>query len=213
MESALCAGLSVTSLSATDVSSYGGDLAGMGLWSVSTFSNAVRLEYWVDGTLRAYDERPGNSGTWYHSNNGMGCGNHTFEVRAYPMVIDSNNNKTVCTSGLRTATRSVPQSCPSAAVSCQRSSSNWITCTGGGSGGAGSPTPSWRQYGTASDGTWVDTGWSSGGEWSANFFCVETYVFSPADIFSIEFSVIDMSGMASLPSSSQSFVCEPGVWF
>lgn len=30
----------------------------------SEFSNAVRLDYYVDGVLRSSDERPGSSGSW-----------------------------------------------------------------------------------------------------------------------------------------------------
>ncbi len=95
-QGALCSGLSVTQLAISDVSSYEGVLGAVGTWGVSLFANAVRLEYYVDGVLRSYDERPGTSDTWYHSSNGLSCGTHTFKVRAYPMVIDSNGNRTTC---------------------------------------------------------------------------------------------------------------------
>jgi hypothetical protein len=62
-EQALCSGLSVTQLALTEASSYGGELSAVGTWAVSLLSNATRLEYRVNGTLRAVDERPGNSGT------------------------------------------------------------------------------------------------------------------------------------------------------
>ncbi len=95
-ESALCSGASVSSLTLDGVSSYLGEAAGSGGWGVSTSSNAVRLEYYVDGVQRSYEERPGTSGAWYFSKNGIACGSHTFEVRAFPMVIDSAGNRTTC---------------------------------------------------------------------------------------------------------------------
>ena len=48
-EAAICSGLSVSSLGIiTGASSYGG-------------INAIRLEYYVDGVPRGYDQRPGDS--------------------------------------------------------------------------------------------------------------------------------------------------------
>ncbi|SEN07977.1 hypothetical protein SAMN05444354_13030 [Stigmatella aurantiaca] len=102
-ESELCSAVSVTSLTLTGASTYMGELAGNGTWAVSTFSNAVRLEYYLDGALFAYEERPGHSGLFYFSRNGVSCDVwHSLQVKAFPMIIDSNGNRTTCVSGSRT---------------------------------------------------------------------------------------------------------------
>ncbi|WP_148273289.1 hypothetical protein [Stigmatella aurantiaca] len=95
-ESAVCAGLTVSGLSIADASMYVTDMSAVGSWSVSQFSNAVRLEYYIDNIRYAFDERPGVAGTWYFSTTGIACGSHYFQVRAWPMVIDSNGNRTTC---------------------------------------------------------------------------------------------------------------------
>lgn len=96
LESPLCAGLTVSSLSIWDAAQYEGDVSAVGSWAVSQFSNAVRLDYYIDGIRYAYDERPGNAGSWYFSTTGIPCGSHYFQVSAWPMVIDSNGNRTTC---------------------------------------------------------------------------------------------------------------------
>ncbi|HSP78706.1 MAG TPA: hypothetical protein VLQ93_09270 [Myxococcaceae bacterium] len=111
-ESALCSGLSVTSLVISDASTYQGTMAAVGTWAVSQFANAVRLDYYVDGVLYSSDERPGNSGTWYFSANGVACGTRTLMVKAYPMVIDSNDNRTTCWTAPNTVSQSVTEPCP-----------------------------------------------------------------------------------------------------
>jgi hypothetical protein len=110
-ESALCAYTSVTTLGITGVSSYAGELAGNGPWAVSTYANAVRLEYYVDGSLSTLEERTGTSGTWYFSAAGLSCGTHTFEVKAWPMIIDSNGNRTTCWGSPRSISQSVVEDC------------------------------------------------------------------------------------------------------
>ncbi|HYO56084.1 hypothetical protein [Archangium sp.] len=95
-EAALCSGQYVEALSISGISSYEGEAAGSGGWDVSAFANAARLEYYIDGVLRSFEERSGNSGTWYFSRSGISCGTHNFEVRAYPMVIDSAGNRSTC---------------------------------------------------------------------------------------------------------------------
>ena len=211
-QEALCSGLSVTNLAISDASSYGGELGAVGTWGVSLFANAVRLEYYVDGTLRSYDERPGTSGTWYHSSNGLGCGSHTLKVRAYPMVIDSNNNKTTCLDSVTTATTSFTQACPSASLSCSRSG-DYIVCNGSGSGGSGSPYSSYWQFHAWNDsGSEYTSSWSTG-TGSRSFYCPSTTVFFPADWLDISFKVQDSSGMQSPVATEFSFLCEAGTYF
>jgi hypothetical protein len=110
-ESALCSGPSVSTLNIAGASSYASELASSGSWAVSTSANAARLEYYVDGFLSSTDERTGTSGTWYFSQGGVACGSHTFEVRAYPMVIDSSGNRTTCYSSPRTVSQTVVEDC------------------------------------------------------------------------------------------------------
>ncbi len=208
-QEALCSGLSVTSLAISDASSYGGELGAVGTWGVSLFANAVRLEYYVDGVLRSYDERPGTSGTWYHSSNGLGCGSHTLEVRGYPMVIDSNGNETTCLDSVTTATTSFTQDCPTASVSCSRTSDWLITCTGSASGGVGSNTPYWQQHGISFYGSSdFYSGWLSG-SWSRSFICPIT-TERDSDRLQIQFKVKDGSGMYSPVKLSPYFNCEAG---
>ncbi|MET0405426.1 MAG: hypothetical protein ABW123_23620 [Cystobacter sp.] len=95
-ESAVCSGLRVSDLTITGVSSYLGEASGGGNWSVAAPANAVRLEYYVDGVQRTFEERTGGTGPWYFSKDGIACGTHTFEVRAFPMVIDSAGNRSTC---------------------------------------------------------------------------------------------------------------------
>jgi hypothetical protein len=120
--SALCAGASVTTLSLSGISTYQKEMAGSGDWAVSTSTNAVRLEYYVDGALRSSEDRCNasggttsctGSGPWNFSASNIACGSHTFLVKAYPMVIDSAGNRTVCVDSPRSLTQTVPgEACP-----------------------------------------------------------------------------------------------------
>ena len=118
----LCAGSSVSTLTIDGASIYGGELAAMGSWAVTYPANAIRLEYYVNGSLFGYDERPGSSGTWNHSSTGLSCGQtYTFEVRAYPMVIDSSGLRATCLSnGPRKVTMSVSEPAETDAQFCAR---------------------------------------------------------------------------------------------
>ncbi len=104
-ESALCSGLTVSSLVVNGVSGYYGEVSASGTWTVSTGANAVRLEYFLSGTLVTVEERIGSSGTWYFSYldqyRQRSCGATGFSVNAYPMVIDSAGNRTTCTDSLK----------------------------------------------------------------------------------------------------------------
>ncbi|MDY7233000.1 hypothetical protein [Hyalangium rubrum] len=201
-EAPICAALSVSSLAITDANSYGGDLAALGTWAVSLYANAVRVEYYVDGVLKNYDpQRPGNSGSWYHSSSGLSCGTHTLEVRAYPMVIDSNGNQTVCSSSPRSVTQTVTQPCPTASLSCSKSGTN-VSCTGSASGGYAPYTLFWKKTVDLSSGTWNQ------GASTNSFYCATA---SGRDSFvrkGIQFKVRDSQGMES-PTVSDSYICAP----
>ncbi|HEX5746784.1 MAG TPA: hypothetical protein VFZ09_11095 [Archangium sp.] len=112
VEAQVCSGSNVTTLTIAGISSYQREVAGSGSWTVVSPANAVRLEYFVDGTLFGMDERPGTSGTWYFSAWGMTCGAHGFTVRATPMVIDSAGNRTTCFSTSRSTSQTFTESCP-----------------------------------------------------------------------------------------------------
>ncbi|WNG60379.1 hypothetical protein F0U59_40975 [Archangium gephyra] len=107
-ESALCSGVTV-STSISGASIYQGELAGSGSWTTSTGANAVRLEYYVNNTLYTSEERTGTSGTWYFSYTGFSaCGTtYGFQVKAYPMVIDSAGNRTTCYASPNTVSQNV----------------------------------------------------------------------------------------------------------
>jgi alpha-tubulin suppressor-like RCC1 family protein len=112
-ESAVCSGASVTRLAISGLSTYLGEMAGNGEWTVSYPANAVRLEYYLDGVLRTSEERPGASGTWYFSTSGIACGGaHTLVVKAFPMVIDSAGNRSTCWDTFLSASRAVTEPCP-----------------------------------------------------------------------------------------------------
>ncbi|HYO72165.1 MAG TPA: hypothetical protein VEU33_39440, partial [Archangium sp.] len=112
LESALCSGSAVSALTLNGISTYQGEMAGSGNWQITAPANGVRLEYFIDNVQQAIEDRPGSSGTWYFSQAGVPCGTHTFQVRAWPMVIDSAGNRTVClTSGPRSLTQSVTEAC------------------------------------------------------------------------------------------------------
>jgi hypothetical protein len=195
-ESALCSSLSVTQLSLQGISTYQGTMAGSGSWALSTGANAIRLEYYVDGVLRSAEERTGTSGSWYFSTSGIACGPRTFLVKAYPMVVDSNNNRTTCYDKVQTLTQTVTESCPqpttpTASVSCSTSgtSSRWtVQCTGRASGGSGSFTPYWSWiYGTNTS-SWSQTGWTE---------YVDCAYSQSAATLQLQFKVIDSNGVES----------------
>jgi hypothetical protein len=87
-------------------------LSANGSWTVSSGANAVRLEYYVNGTLSTVEERVGVTGDWTFSASGAYCGiAHTLEVKAWPMIIDSAGNRTTCSAALTSASQSVTRDC------------------------------------------------------------------------------------------------------
>ncbi|MET0401462.1 MAG: hypothetical protein ABW123_03625 [Cystobacter sp.] len=114
LESGLCANSSVSELKLGGISTYQTEMAGGGTWSILAPANGIHLEYFLDGVLQSVDERPGMAGDWYFSQKPVACGSRNFLVKAYPMVIDSAGNRTVCmTSGAQSLTKVVTEDCPS----------------------------------------------------------------------------------------------------
>jgi hypothetical protein len=117
LESAMCAGSSVTTLSVDGASTYEGVLAGGGSWAVAWPANGVRLEYQVDGVLQSSEERLGASGGWSFSLSGASCYAHNLVVKAYPMVVDSSGTRTTCwTSSSKSVAYAVADVCKRACV-------------------------------------------------------------------------------------------------
>jgi hypothetical protein len=202
-QSAMCSGLSVTGLSIGGISTYLGEMAGSGPWSVSAGANAVRLEYYVDGTLRSVEDRTGSSGSWYFSTTGIACGPRNFTVKAFPMVVDSAGNRTVCVDAPRSVSQSVAEACPplSVSLSCARYSTTAMRCNGSATGGSGSYTPYWQEW----ESTWP-MGWYAGGM-SEIVFCPTPSTTSSANIIKkMEFKVTDSLGTTS-NTVSRSFSC------
>ncbi|KFA94398.1 hypothetical protein [Archangium violaceum] len=207
LEGALCAGLSVTSLSLQGASSYEGVMAASGNWAVSTSANAVRMEYYVDGSLRSHETRTGPSGTWYFSAGGIACGAHRLEVRAYAMVIDSQNNSTVCVDGARSFSQSVSEACiPLASVSCG-TALPFAQCVGSASGGAGTLTPFWQQE---IDG--IPFVWQQGSSWTRKLVCHAPSPGMPTHQVRLRFKVRDSAGTESAVASSATYVCGTDGW-
>ncbi|HYO72883.1 MAG TPA: hypothetical protein VEU33_43165 [Archangium sp.] len=203
--SALCSGSSVTQLSIGGISSYGGEIAGSGSWSVSSGANAVRLDYYVNGVLRTSEDRTGASGSWYFSSTGHACGSHAFEIRAYPMVIDSSGNRTVCVESPRTVSQSVVQTCATASLSCFRSTTS-INCTGSGSGGVAPYRYSWNVLYSSDYGNW-SSGWSDGGttksENCPRGFYTDAYYWNAQ----VQFRIIDATGVSSNVVTGSNYLC------
>ncbi|HYO72166.1 MAG TPA: hypothetical protein VEU33_39445 [Archangium sp.] len=210
-ESAMCSGLSVTSLTLDGISTYQGELAGAGTYAVSPFANGVSLEFSVDGQTPSSTERLGSSGTWSYSRTGVACGPRTFEVRAYPMVVASDGTKTVCRESYKSVTRIVTEPCPpTASVSCSRLSTTTLRCTGSASGGSGSYTPYWKEYWYSYyEQTEYLNPWSQGA-WTADYYCTGVTASATAyDLVRFYFQVTDSNGATSNVGTSATYKCKP----
>jgi hypothetical protein len=208
-ESAICSGSSVSNLTILGVSSYGGEVAGSGSWSVTYPANAVHLDFYVDGVPRGSSEQQGDSnrsGSWNFSYSPVSCGSHTFEVRAYPMTISSTSVDRCPSSGPLAQSTAFAQGCPTAALTCSYSG-NVIACTGSGSGGTGSPyIPFWQERLQFSDGSESTSPWEQG-SWSWSVYCAQPATRDePTYRQFINFKVRDNSGMDS-PVRSYSRLC------
>ncbi|MET0401463.1 MAG: hypothetical protein ABW123_03630 [Cystobacter sp.] len=194
--SAMCLGLSVSNLTFSGMSSWGGDLVGQGAWAVASTANAVRLEYRIDGVWHGDAELTGRSGTWYLSRGGTTCGSHTVEVKAFPMVIDSAGNRILCGESPRTITQTVDQGCPTAALTCTASGNN-VTCTAAGSGGTGGPyTFSWQEEQIDPMGGQYTSPWMPGTA-TNGFYCAPLRTRDEMLRYIMRVKVRDNSGMES----------------
>ncbi|HYO71915.1 MAG TPA: hypothetical protein VEU33_38145 [Archangium sp.] len=204
-ESALCVDQSVYGLNISGVSSYEGVAAGAGNWAVTPGANGVRTEFYVDGALRSATEYLGTSGGWNFSAGGMGCGGHTLEVKAFPMVVDSAGTRTTCYDSPQVATASFSQYCsPSTTLSCTRISTYQVRCTGSVSLGTGTHTAYWQSYSLGEDAS----GWTQG-TLTRTFGCEQRTTENknwPLGTSTFQFQVQDSNGNWS-NVSSRSFSC------
>ena len=202
--SPLCVGVSVSGLSIDGVSSYEYVAAGGGSWAVANGANGVRMEYYVDNVLRSTTEYLGTSGGWNFSAGGTACGGHNLVVKAFPMVVDSAGNRTTCYDYPQTASAPFSQYCPpTTSLSCTRSSTYQVKCTGSVSLGTGTNTYYWQS-------SWSDgpSGWFQGTN-TRTFGCEQRTTSNkdrPLDTFVFEFQVQDSNGNPS-NVSSKSFSC------
>ena len=203
-ESAMCSLMSMNQVGVSGISSYGGVLAGAGTWTTSTFANGALLVFYVDGVERSRQELSGTydsaagvyRGTWSFSASGITCGSHTFQVKAYPMNVDSSGQKEICTGNTpQTSTQTVAQACATAALSCSRVSTS-LSCTGSASGGTGPYTPMWKRTIRYSNGTTSTGSWSSG-SLTKSYGCTQPGGRDNFNRIEIDFKVVDSTGIES----------------
>jgi len=203
-----CAGASVTALNIGGMSSWGGVLSGGGNWSVTYPANGVKLSFYVDGVWRGDQTLQGDanrSGSWSFNDSPIGCGSHTFQVRAIPAVYDSNGNPPgTCAAGSTSRTFTFTQGCPTANLSCTQETYS-ASCTGSGSGGTGGYTHSMQEV-------YVDNGittanpWREGATSWAGYCPMVTSSTTVTRQIIVYYKVIDSSGMQS-PVRSYSLYC------
>ncbi|NMO21917.1 hypothetical protein HPC49_40410 [Pyxidicoccus fallax] len=212
-ESALCAGATVSSLSISSISAYGGEAAGSGAWSVTFPADGIHLDFYVDGIKRGEQDlraTSGRSGTWSFSYRPVSCGvAHSLELKAYPISFLSTGIDRCQTSSPPSASATFSEACPTSTLSCARTSSTEITCTGNGTGGTGSPyTGQWqRTEQNHSTGSYYQSGWYTG-PLTNTFYCPQGFILlSPtnSDLL-IEFKARDANGLES-NALSQSYPC------
>ncbi|HEX5746698.1 MAG TPA: hypothetical protein VFZ09_10655 [Archangium sp.] len=212
-ESASCTGSSVSGLAISGFSSWGGEAAGAGTWSVTYPANAVHLDFSIDGVVSGQAELQGDvnrAGNWNFSYKPVSCGvQHTFKVRAYPMTISSNGEKFWCPgSGPQERTWTFSEPCPTSTFSCSRSSNTHMTCTGTASGGTGGPYDAlWYEYEQHDSGLVSNYGWYQG-PLSKSFYCpLVLYPYLPATgTMSIYFVARDANGLQAA-MQSRTFSC------
>lgn len=184
----------------------------MGSWQVAYPANAVFLEYYIDGVRYDYgdhtpDDPINRTGSWHFSHQGIACGSHTFEVRAWPLVLSSTGRDVCGPSASKTLSQSFSEACPIGALSCARSSTTSITCTGNGSGGTGGPyTALWKVEEKVGSRPQVSD-WSSG-LLTETFICPKkTSIQYPYNgELTVSFMARDASGLVS-PPLSRTFIC------
>jgi hypothetical protein len=203
-ESALCVGATVSALTISSISAYGGEASGSGTWSVTYPANGIHLDYYVDGIKRGEQDlqaNSGRSGTWAYSYRPVSCGqSHSFELKAYPLSILSTSIDRCESASPATASANFSEACPTSTLSCARSSSTEISCTGSGAGGTGAPySGQWqRTEQNQSTGSFYQSGWYAG-SLTNTFYCPQgTPILAPtnSDLL-IEFKARDASGLES----------------
>lgn len=209
-QSALCTGLRVDNLSIAGVDSYNHEASGGGNWQVSPGANAVRMEYYVDGVMKSATEYSGSAGTWYFSSSSTTCGMHQFEVRAYPMVVDSAGNRTTCFEAPSSNYASFNQYCtPTPSLDCYRMDEYEVVCHASATGGSFVYTPYWqtdRQL--TPTGSHRYSGWSAG-DWTMYFPCA---LPPPRDPYygtlRVQLKVTDATGETTGVLTSDRFNCD-----
>lgn len=212
-ESALCAGATVSSITISSISAYGGEASGTGTWSVTYPANGIHLDFYIDGIKRGEQDLQGDnnrSGTWSFSYRPVSCGaSHTLELKAYPLSIFSTSIDRCVTASPASASAAFSETCPTSALSCARTSSTEISCTGSGAGGTGAPyTGQWqRTEQNHTTGSFYQSGWY-GGPLTNTFYCPQGIpLFSPTNSdLRIDFKARDASGLES-SALSQSYPC------
>lgn len=210
-ESASCTGSSVNGLAISGFSSYGGEAAGGGTWSVTYPGNAVHLEYSIDGVVTGQAEVLGDAnraGSWSASYKPVSCGTqHVFKVRAYPMTIASSGEKFWCPgSGVQERTWYFSEPCPTSTLSCSRTSSSQMTCTGTASGGTGGPYNAlWYEREVHDSGLTSNYGWYQG-PLSKSFYCPSSPFLPSNGTMNIWFVARDANGLEA-PMLNRSFPC------
>jgi hypothetical protein len=202
--SALCSGASVSSLTISSFSSHGGEASGGGTWSVTYPANGIHLDYYIDGIKRGEQDIQGNSsrtGNWSFSYRPVSCGqSHSLELKAYPLSILSTNIDRCQTSGPSSASATFSEACPSNTLSCTRTSSTELSCTGSGDGGTGGPyTGQWqRTEQNHTTGSFYQSGWYAG-PLSSTFYCPQGIpLLHPTNSdLTIEFKARDVNGLES----------------
>lgn len=213
-ESASCSGSSVNGLAISGFSSYGGEVSGGGTWSVTYPANAVHLDFFLDGTVSGQAEVLGDgnrSGNWSFSYRPVSCGvQHTFKVRAYPMSIASSGEKFWCPgSGPQERTWTFSEPCPTSTLSCSRSSSSQMTCTGSAAGGNGGPYDAlWFEQEKHDSGLTSSYGWYQA-PLSTSFHCpLAIPPFIPSNgTLTVYFVARDGTGLEA-PMLSRTFSCK-----
>ncbi len=211
--SALCAGATVGSLTISSITAFGGEASGSGTWSVTSPANGIHLEFYINGIKRGEQQLRGDSnraGTWSFSYRPVTCGgSHSLVLKAYPLSILSTGVERCETASPASASASFSEACPTATLSCARSSSTEIACTGGGSGGTGAPyTAQWRRTEeNRSTGSVYQSDWYAG-PLTNTFYCPQGFpILSPTNAeLRIEFKARDASGLEST-ALSQAYPC------
>ena len=211
--SALCSGASVSSLTISSFGSYGGEASGGGTWSVTSPANGIHLEYYIDGVKRGEQDIQGNSGragNWSFTYRPVSCGqSHSLMLKAYPLSFLSTSIDRCETSGPSSASATFSEACPTSTLSCTRTSSTEVSCTGSGDGGTGGPyTGQWqRTEKNHTTGSVYQSGWYTA-PLSSTFYCPQgiAILYPTNSELTLEFKARDVNGLES-NALSQTYSC------